>query len=128
MTTNNACNISAITGTKQITQAGHGFVAGNVLYLNSATWTKAIATSAAAAEVVGVVLASIDANTFLMQYNGYVQGLSGLASGSLYYLDPTTAGALTATAPTAPTQIVKPLLVADSATSGYWINLLGVAI
>ncbi len=126
MATNNAADIAAITGTRTISQAAHGFAIGNVLYLVGSTYTLAIATSLAAAEVMGIVIKSIDANSFIVQYNGVVQGLSGLTAGSTFYLSPSSAGALTITQPSTPTQVIKPLLVADSTTTGYWINLPGI--
>ena len=126
MTTNNAANIAAITGTRIINQVAHGFAIGNVLYLVAGVYTLAIATSLAAAEVMGIVIKSIDADNFIVQYNGVVQGLAGLTAGSTFYLSPSSAGALTITQPVTPTQVIKPLLVADSTTTGYWINLPGV--
>lgn len=126
MATNNAANIAAITGTRVISQAAHGFSIGNILYLNGATYTLAIATSLAAAEAMGVVIKVVDVNTFIIQYNGVVQGLAGLTAGSVFYLSPSSAGALTITQPSTPTQVIKPLLVADSTTTGYWINLPGI--
>lgn len=126
MATNNAANIAAITGTRIISQAAHGFAIGNVLYLVGGTYTLAIATSLAASEAMGIVIKVVDVNTFIVQYNGVVQGLAGLTAGSTFYLSPSSAGALTITQPVTPTQIIKPLLVADSTTTGYWINLSGI--
>ncbi len=114
---------------RTINQSSHGFSAGNVLKLSGAsTYALAEADSAADAEAVGIVAASIDANNFLLQFGGLVTGLSGLTAGSMHYLSPTSAGALTATKPTTAGQVVKPLLIADTTTSGYWTNMLGVVL
>lgn len=113
---------------KVVSQGAHGFVAGDWLYNNAGTYTKAIATSAAAAEVVGVVLASITSGTFLMAIGGWVSGLSGLTANSVHFLSDTTAGAITATEPTTLGYISKPLLIADATTSGYFINMRGQVV
>ena len=113
---------------RSITQALHGFSVGNVLYFNGTSYVAAIATSEAAAEVIGVVASVTDANTFVLQFAGYITGLSGLTAGSVMFLSPSSAGALTVTKPVTPTQVIKPVLIADSTTTGYINNQLGVVI
>lgn len=103
----------------RITQASHGFAIGDVLYLSGSTYTKAIATAANTAEVVGMVSRIVDSNTFEMTISGEVTGLSGLTAGEAYFLSPTTAGAMTVTEPTTIGQISLPLGVASSTTSFY---------
>ena len=105
--------------TDRITQVGHGFNVGDVLYLNGSTYTKAIATSAAAAEVVGVVSRNIDTDTFEITLSGEVTGLTGLTAGEVYFLSAATAGLLTTTEPTVVGQVSVPVGVASSATSLY---------
>jgi len=105
--------------TDRVTQASHGFVVGDVLYLNGTTYTKAIATSAAAAEVIGVVSRVIDASTFEVTLSGEISGLSGLTAGEVYFLSASTAGLLTTTEPTVVGQVSVPVGVASSATSLY---------
>jgi hypothetical protein len=105
--------------TDRITQASHGFVVGDALYLNGSTYTKAIATSAAAAEVIGVVSRIIDASTFEITLSGEVSGLTGLTVGEVYFLSAETAGLLTTTEPTVVGQVSVPVGVASSATSLY---------
>jgi hypothetical protein len=117
------------TGTSlTITQAAHGFAVGNVLYLNSTTYTKAKADALPTAQVVGIVASVIDANNFVLQTAGHVTGLSGLTSGSVYFLSDSTAGALTTTEPTTVGHVSKPLFVADSATTGHFFIVRGIAI
>lgn len=113
---------------KLIWQASHSFSVGDVLYLNGTTYTKAKADAAATSEVVGMVSAVAGVNDFTITTGGYVIGLSGLTAGSVYFLSPTTAGALTATEPTTEGHISKPLLVADSTTSGYLFNMRGFEV
>jgi hypothetical protein len=114
--------------TKTVTQSTHGFAVGDVLYLNSGTYTKAVASSAAAAEVVGIVSAVPTASTFTMTSVGYVSGLTGLTAGTLYYLSPSSAGTLTATQPSTVGQVIKPVFIADSTTSGYFYNMRGAMV
>jgi hypothetical protein len=113
---------------KQITQNSHGFVIGNVLYLNGSTYTKSKADLPATAEVVGVVSRVVDTNTFMLCGGGNIAGLSGLTAGTVYFLSDSTAGLLTATEPTTIGNISKPLLIADSTTSGYFYNFRGVTV
>lgn len=111
-----------------VTQAGHGFVVGDVLYLNGSTYTKAIATSSAAAEVVGMVSRVISSSQFDITLSGEVTGLSGLTVGEAYFLSAATAGAITATEPSTIGQVSVPIGVASSATSLYVAPKRGVVI
>jgi hypothetical protein len=107
------------------TQTAHGFSVGNVLRVqNSATtYIKAQADTAANAEVIGIVSAVIDANNFTIIMFGYVTGLSGLTKGAVYFLSDTTAGLLTTTEPTPNgVKVSKPLLIAESTTTGFFTN------
>lgn len=103
----------------RVTQAGHSFVLGDILYLNSSTYTKARADAANTAEVVGMVSRVIDANTFELTLSGEVTGLSGLTTGEVYFLSASTAGAVTITEPSIVGQISLPVGVASSTTSMY---------
>lgn len=113
---------------KSITQASHGFAAGDVLYLNGTTYTKAKADAEATAEVVGMVSSVIGANDFVISNSGLISGLTGLTAGTPYYLSAATAGALTATEPTTVGHISKPVFIANSTTSGFFFNMRGVVI
>lgn len=115
--------------TKAINQSSHGFSVGNVLRLNgTSTYAKAQADSASDAETVGIVSSVVDPNNFVITVIGYVTGLSGLTANTVYFLDPSSAGALTATEPSANGQVSKPLLLADTTTSGYFYNFRGQLI
>lgn len=113
---------------RSIAQTAHGFVVGDVLRIQNTatTYLKAMADTAANAEVVGVVSSVTGANAFLLTTFGYVTGLSGLVKGTVYFLSDTIPGLLTITEPTPNgIKVSKPLLVADSATSGFFTNNRG---
>lgn len=116
-------NISAVPGatdavTKVINQVAHGLAVGDVIRYNGTSYLEADASADATAEVYGVVSAVADVDNFTVTTHGYITGLSGLTSGVAHYLSE-TAGALTATAPTTTGTVSKPVLLADSTTSGY---------
>lgn len=112
-------------GRRPITQTGHGLAVGDVVRFNGTNYIKAQADSQANSEVAGIVQQVPDANNFILALQGHITGLSGLTAGTLYYLDPSSAGALTGTKPTTAGQIVKPLLIATATTSGYFFNQAG---
>lgn len=113
------------TTSVDILQTGHGFVAGDVIYYNGTSYAKAIATSPATAEVVGIVSTVADANNFTLVMSGYVTGLSSLVPGDVYFLSTATAGELVATEPVTIGHVRKPLFVAITSTEGYFINYRG---
>jgi hypothetical protein len=114
--------------TKSITQTAHGFSVQQVLKYNGTAYALAEADSNADQEVIGIVSTVTDANDFILTTNGYVTGLSGLTAGTTYFLSATSPGTLTATEPTMIGQVSKPLLVADSTTSGYFTNYRGMVV
>jgi hypothetical protein len=110
-------------------QVGHGFAVKDVVRLSGAsTYTKAQANSAANSEAVGIVSAVAGADDFTFVHNAYISGLSGLTAGEVHFLSPSSAGALTTTDPTTAGQISKPILVADSTTSGFVLVMRGVLV
>jgi hypothetical protein len=114
--------------TKAINQTTHGFAVGDVPYYTGSAYAKAKTDADSTSEALGVVSAVADANNFTLTMGGYISGLSGLTAGTTYYVSDATAGLLTATQPTTVGHISKPMLVADSTTSGYVINMRGVTI
>jgi hypothetical protein len=113
------------TNARTVTQTAHGLTVQDVVRLSSTSYVQAQANNASNAEVVGIVAEVPDANTFTVVSAGWLDGLSGLTPGALYYLSASSAGDMTVTEPATPGQISKPLLVADAATSGYWVNYRG---
>jgi len=105
----------------KVVSPAHGFSVGDVLRLNGGTYALAQADTAVKSEVIGIISSS-ETNAFFITQVGYVTGLPSLpyVAGTLYYLDPATPGALTATKPVTVGQYVAPLFIADSTTSGYF--------
>lgn len=114
--------------TKEISMTAHGFSVGNNIRQNGTTYVLAQADTEENAEVFGIVSEVVNANKFVLLSSGYVSGLTGLTAGAVHYLSPTVAGGLTVTEPTGENQISKPLFLADSATSGFFYNMRGVAL
>lgn len=123
--------------TLTVTQAAHGFVAANVgapLYLNLGVYTLAKADAANTAEVVGVIDAIIDTNTFNLKeagsvtVNTAVSGGGALVAGTVYFLSAATAGQITATEPTTVGYVSKPLGVANSTTTMILTQSRGVVV
>jgi len=101
-----------------VTQTAHGFSLGTPVYWNGTAYVASKADAAANAGVEGLVSTVVNANSFILTENGGpITGLSGLTSGSIYYVSPTTAGALTATDPSTVGQVSKPVGKALSTTS-----------
>lgn len=115
-----------------VAQTGHGFVVGDVIRATSTanTYAKAQADSAANAEVVGYVSVVDDANNFTYTTEGIVSaGVPTNTAGTVYFLSPSSAGALTAAEPTTAGQISKPLLtILESATTAYFHNYRGMLL
>jgi hypothetical protein len=108
-----------------VTQTAHGFTTGQILQLNASGYALAQADTQAHADVIGIVSNVLDANHFVLTTEGYVTNLGGLPIGVTQFLSAATAGALTTIEPTTVGQYSKPLLVADSNTSGYFHNYRG---
>jgi len=113
--------------TQVVTQFSHSFIVGDVLRSSGAgTYAKAQADTPTHALALGVVTEVIDSDTFVMTMAGLISGLSGLVTGAPYYLDASTAGAVTVTAPgsnvvavyeaTSTTQAIVKIVLSGSAT------------
>jgi len=111
---------------KEITQA-NSFAVGDVVYYNGTAYAKAQANTAATAEAIGIV-SKASASKFTLTELGYVTGLSTLTPGEVYFLSDSVAGGLTVNEPTTIGSVSKPMLIADSATSGYVLNYRGVMV
>jgi hypothetical protein len=104
---------------RMVLQASHGLAVKNPIRNNGTSWVKSQADTAANAVVGGVVIAVLSANAFIFATPGsYVAGLSGLTAGAVHYLDASTAGALTTTAPA----IAVPIIHADTTGSGVLMS------
>lgn len=112
--------------TLPVAQTSHGLAVDDVVRLNGANYVKAQANTEENAEVVGIVSAVADADNFTLHVGGVITTLSSLTEGTVYWLDPATAGDYTDTEPTAAAEVSKPLFVAMSATSAIWTNQRGI--
>jgi hypothetical protein len=103
---------------RTITQTAHGFTAKQWVYISAAnTYGLADANGTYPSNrAIGIVDSVTDANTFVLQTDGYVTGLTGLTAGARHYVA-TTPGAISIAVPTTATPQV--MLIADSTTSGY---------
>ena len=98
--------------TTEVTQSSHGFSAKDCIRHNGSSWVKAQA-NAATTLALGVVTEVADSNTFTVAQSGrFTISSHGLTVGQWYYLDASTAGALTATEPS----ISQPLIYVESAS------------
>ena len=112
---------------EHLTKVSHGFSAGQAIYRSiSGSYELAIAdpTDPSKAEVLGVIESIISPDEFRLIYSGKIKNLSGLVDGEVYFLDNATPGALTTTRYTI-NNIIKPVLVATSATEGVVVNYVG---
>lgn len=116
-------NTSSVFAT--ITQSAHGLFIGQLVYFNGTRFVLSKADSRDNAEVMGIVTGVLTNDTFLLTTEGRVTGLQNMAPGGLYYLSDTVAGQLTLTEPTAAGHVSKPVLMADSLTTGFFHNYRG---
>jgi hypothetical protein len=113
-------------------QSGHGLAVGNAIRYNAVTsrWEKALADTAANAEVAGVVSEILDNDTFTVVYQGWIDlpAFSGISHPALF-LSSTTAGGLTFSPPSTIGSVVKPVAVRSSSGQGHLVvNYLGTQI
>lgn len=114
-----------------VAQTGHGLSVGNAIKVSGAnTFSKAQASSAANAEVVGVVTTVTDADNFKYVTHGYfTAGVPSVAAGTVMFLSPTTPGALTATEPSTVGQVSKPLvIVTENGAKAIFNNFRGLVV
>lgn len=111
-------------------EADQDIDAAEIVYVASAGHIDlAIATSEAASDVVGAALADISSGAVgEFQTHGVIPGFTGLTEGTLYFLSASTAGAITATAPSSVGEYVVPLGVAVSATELLFRPEVGILL
>ncbi len=105
--------------TKLIEQTSHGFNTMDVVGWSGGTYNKAIADGTYDGEILGLVTKCHNANCFDLTMGGYVTGLTTLSVNSTYFLSDTTAGLLVNAKPVTTGHLVKPVIIADSTTSGW---------
>lgn len=114
-----------------VAQASHGLAVGDVIKSSGAnTYAKATADSLANAELVGIVTAVADTGNFTFTSQGIITtGVPAQAAGSVIFLDPTTAGALTTAEPSTVGQVSKPvMIVLENAAKAVVQNFRGMEI
>ena len=114
----NANNIIEIGGgggggaTTEVTQSSHNLAVKDAIRHNGTAWVKARANDGGTL-ALGVVVVVGDSNTFTVAQSGRFEISShGLTVGQWYYLDATTAGALTSIEP----GISQPLVYVESSS------------
>jgi len=105
-----------------VDQIAHGLVVGDWVYLNGVNYEKAQANAEATSFVVGVVVVQPNSDNFTLQMDGNATGLTGLASGTVYYLSASVAGGIQNTAPLDP-NLVVPVMAANANNSGILLGL-----
>ena len=112
---------------ESISLSGHGFSVGTVLRYNPSgtpqLYVPAQADSAENAEVLGIVNAVTDANTFELTYGGYLEmpAFSGI-SFPVMFLSGVCAGGLTSNPPSALGQVIKPVATKHPTLNGFVLN------
>jgi hypothetical protein len=115
-----------------IHQVAHGFVIGKVLKFNGMLYGEAQADDANDSETVGMVSFIVGPDDFVLTQAGYVKDIvnasSPLIAGLMHYLDPVNPGEVTTTRPTTIGEVIVPLLIADTTSSGWYFNNAGTVI
>jgi hypothetical protein len=123
---------SSIRTLLYVNQTTHGFSAGDVVRSSGSSdaYAKAKADSASNAEVAGIVDSVVDTNNFVLLTSGvFTSGVPAVAAGTVVFLDPSTAGAMTSTEPSTVGQVSKPVaVVLNNATRAIFLNYRGMLI
>lgn len=114
--------------TSAVSQTAHGFAVGNVVRLSPSGYVKAQADTPEHSEVAGVVWVVNGPDNFIIKSHGLVKGLSGLSYNTTYFLSDVTPGLMQSNEPTTVGSVSKPVLIANSGTSGYFVNFRGLII
>jgi hypothetical protein len=128
------------SGVVQVITQPNSFAATDVgkavMVNNSGVYVFAVADNAADGEEVGLLVAAGNPAQFSVQQIGYVtfaatSTLLPLTPGMVYWLSDVggaSAGELSTTEPTTVGHISKPMLIADSATTGWVLDMRGYVI
>lgn len=91
-----------VAGAIDVTQASHGFAAGDAVYESSGTWAKAQGNARATADNVYLVTSVTDTNNFTVARDGrrnITKTSHGYSVNDMLYLDPDTPAGLVNTKP-----------------------------
>jgi hypothetical protein len=118
-----------------ITQIAHGLIVGNWVRINSAgNYVRGIANTPENSDVIGVVIATPDFDTFTLQQSGYITSsqnvFSGLVPGDPYYLntDVGSPGTMTNVDALVDGFVSRPVFIPDTANSGWVVPYRGIII
>ena len=111
-----------------INQTSHGFDLLDVVGYSGTTYNKPIADGNYEGEVIGIATRIIDANNFEVTQSGYIDTFTGLTQATTYFLSDTTAGELITGQTEVVGHVIKPVLFADSTTSGWVIPFIGTIV
>jgi hypothetical protein len=105
----------------------NSFTPGQVIYKTSGGYALARADAVETAEAIGVIQ-DANATQFTIVINGAISNLTGIVDAAYYYLSESVAGGLTTTAPELSGQVIKPVLIGTSTTTGIVVEYPGVLI
>ena len=112
-----------------VTQPAHGFIADQAVYHNGAEFALALASTIQQAEVVGMVVSVIDANSFNLLVGGqFTTNALVLVPGSVYFISDVTPGLITTVEPVTAGYVSKPVLIATGTDEGVFYNFRGKVI
>jgi hypothetical protein len=109
------------------TLPAHSFTVGNWVIQTSSGLEKGIATAPETSDVIGVIVATT-LDTISVCTSGYIQELTGLIPGSVYFLSDVTPGEMIINGPTDLDHVSKPVFLAVSTTSGVILNQRGIVL
>jgi hypothetical protein len=100
------------------------------LRFDGSDFVKAQADNEADAEIVGMVSFLNGTNSFYLTQVGFVSDITTqvLVAGTLYYLDPMTAGLLTPTKPVTVGLVELPCFIAFTDSSGFFFTNVGTLV
>lgn len=114
------------------TLAPASVMVGMVVYHNGVKFEAAMANDVATSDVIGIVTAITPGVNVTITTSGFID-LQGVlpdgtwVPGSTYFLSATNAGALTNVEPTGTGTISKPLMIAETSTTGFFYNWRGIS-
>ena len=106
-----------------VAQSSHGFAVGDVIRMTTTnnTYAKALADTAANAEVIGIVIDVTDSNNFTYATSGEITVAAAVpnstTAGDIVYLSTSSAGGTQTTEPSTTNQISKPVAIITEANN-----------
>lgn len=118
-----------------VSQAGHGLVNGNWVYVSGSSgaapqqYTRGLAAALNTSQIAGVVIDRVDANNFYLQTEGYNVGAvttdyvgAPLVPSDTYYLSDTVPGTIQNFPPATPGSYTKPLFNCEQTAAVSGVN------